>query len=813
MKKLHPSRNITTWLAAAGLALLGSLSTTQAAAPALNGSLTLRPLTPTEIKNYGLTGTNAQVCAGITTVGLGEPVNVDAMVNAAIAPSNIMGVAWSLTNIPTGSSAALLASALGTNVPLYNTSDRYAGENSTPQFQLAGRTFFRPDIAGSYTVNATITTIGSGSTNLSVSITASTFLGVQNCAGCHSGGAVFNGKQVPAIYLTYTNTPHASFFARAIDGVESSHYSKSCISCHTVGYDTNSFANNNGFDDLALLNNWVFPAVLTNGNWASMQANYPAVAALANIQCENCHGPGLNHIVSNGIIGNTNAISVSYAAGDCSQCHDSLNNHFNSAEWNNSLHAAASRIPSGLNRPQCVRCHTAPGFVGWATAGGMSLQNQYPNNIIWGDYYSTNIVTYSGTAPTYTVEGNPPNTKYFPITCQACHDPHDASQPHELRMGYNVTLSDGTLVTNAGAGGFCMECHNSRNGSVTNMMVKYPLSQPNWAGGSAFGTHDSPQGDMLEGVNAVTYGRQIPSSPHANVVTDTCAGCHMQPIASTDPAFTLAGGHTFKMSYVNTNGVEVPVTAVCTQCHGNINTFDFPVADYNGDGIIEGVQTEVQHLLDKLSTLYPPSGYQANANNYVADGKVKTSLSTYTNMPAKFLNAAYNWQFVKNDGSFGVHNAAFAVGLLKASIGDLTGDNNEDGLPDSWQIAYFGPGFATNSAASPNAINNSAGVPNWMMCSLNLSPYGAFTVDGSGAIYINDGNVLNGATNTIAIYTAAEIAFDTVPGTSYQIQGISQLTGNWQNVSTNIPGTGSTISYLTPTHGVQQMFYRVVHTP
>ena len=123
----------------------------------------------------------------------------------------------------------------------------------------------------------------------------------------------------------------------------------------------------------------------------------------------------------------------------------------------------------------CVRCHDAPGFVGWATAGGMALQNRYPTNIIWGNYNSTNIVTYISNTnyPTYTVEGNPPNTTYYPITCQACHDPHNYSNPHQLRMGYNLTLSDGTAVTNAGAGGFCMECHNSRNGSVTN---RWPIS-------------------------------------------------------------------------------------------------------------------------------------------------------------------------------------------------------------------------------------------------------------------------------------------------------------------------------------------------
>ncbi len=801
-------------LAAAGLTWLGSLSAIQAAAPALSGSLTLRPLTPTEIKTYGLTGSNAQFSAGCGTVALGEPVYIDAMVNAAIAPSNIVGVTWTLasTNKPVGSSAALTTPPISDSVPLYNTSDRYTGESGTPAFQLADRAFFRPDMVGTYTVNANITTVGSGSTNLAVTITAGTYLGLQTCAACHSGQ--FSGA--PSIFPTYTNTPHASFFARAVDGLVSTHYSQNCISCHVAGYDTNSFANNGGFDDVARQYGWTFPAVLTNNpsNWAAMPA---AVQNLANIICENCHGPGSQHLFSQGVVGNTNAISVNWAAGDCAQCHDSLSTHFKSAEWNNSLHAAASRTPTGVSRPQCVRCHAAPGFGGWATAGGMSLQNQHPNNIIWANSSSTNIVTYISNTnyPTYTVEGNPPNTTYYPINCQTCHDPHNASNPHQLRMGYNLTLSDGTVVTNAGSGGFCMECHNSRNGSVTNMMAKYPLLQPNWAGGSSFGTHDSPQGDMLEGVNAITYGQQIPSAPHANVISNTCAGCHMQPIASTDPAFTKAGGHTFKMSYnVTNNGVvaNVPVTYVCTQCHGTVTDFDIPAPDYVGVGYSQGIQTQVQQLLNKLSALYPPSGYQANPNNYVADGKVKTSLSTYTNMPAKFLNAAYNYQFVSMDGSLGVHNGPFAVGLLKASIGNLSGDANGDGLPDAWQSNYFGPGFATNSTAGPNAINNVNGLPNWMMYALGLSPFSSSTAV-NGVVYVNGANFVNGDTNNIAIYTAAEVAFNTQVGTTYTVQGITALTGNWSNVSTNIPGTGSTISYLTPTRNNTQMFYRVVHTP
>ena len=77
---------------AAALMLMGTASAVRAAAPALSGSLTLRPLTPTEIATYGLTGSNAQFSAGCKNVALGEPVYIDAMVNAAIAKSNIVGV-------------------------------------------------------------------------------------------------------------------------------------------------------------------------------------------------------------------------------------------------------------------------------------------------------------------------------------------------------------------------------------------------------------------------------------------------------------------------------------------------------------------------------------------------------------------------------------------------------------------------------------------------------------------------------------------------------------------------------------------------
>jgi len=780
-------------LMAVVLLAVGATTSALAAVPALQSLVTLRPLTPTELVTYSVP--NLQVSAGLDTIGVGEPAYLEALVNAAIAPSNIVSVTWTLTGKPLGSAAALAVSPLGTNIPTYKMADRYNQANA-PYDQVAwpgglntgsgtnnGRVLLRPDVTGQYTVTATIVTVGSGTTNLTQNITAGTYLGVETCELCHSGGVIAQDE-----YHPWSQTPHATFFSTAIDGLQSSHYSKSCISCHTVGYDTNTNAVNGGFDDVASQLGWSFPAVLSPTNWAYMQSAYPALANLANIQCENCHGPGSEHAAS---LGNTNIsnwprLEVTYIAADCSQCHDDTPNHIKSAEWNNSLHARTTRTPSGsASRIVCVRCHTAPGF------------QEYADNFGSTNVYTTNVV-------------------YEAITCQACHDPHNYNNPYQLRLGTNfanVVLSDGTSVTNAGVGAFCMNCHHIRNGSAASNVANYQQGILTWPGGSSFGTHDGPQGEMLEGVGAITYGQTLPSSAHRYALTNTCVDCHMQTVASTDPAFLQAGGHTMEMSYnVVTNGVtnKVDQVAVCIQCHGpSLTSFNFPVQDYDGDGIIEGVQTEVQNLLNKLSTLLPPSGYQANVANYVADGLVK-SPSSQTNWPAKFLNAAYNWQFVNNDGSYGIHNAPFAVGLLKASIADLTGDANNDGLPDAWQIDYFGS--ITNPLAAPNASPAGDGIPNWLKYSLGLDPMIPGITLPDGVVWANTSSI-GGATNTIHIYTAAEVAFDTQVGTTYQLQGISTLGGGWQNVGTNIAGTGSTISYLTPTRSNTQQFYRVVHTP
>ncbi|HLX94611.1 MAG TPA: hypothetical protein VKU37_02595 [Verrucomicrobiae bacterium] len=711
----------------------------------LQAQVVLRPLTAVDISTYGLPA-NSDYSGGLSTVGIGTPVYLEAEVSTNFAASNILSVVWAVTNKPGGSAATTNASPLGTNVPIYEPSDRLV-------YYVAGRTVLRPDIAGQYTVKVTITTT-SGATNLTQMITAGTYMGLYTCELCHSGGQIAQDKWHP-----WTQTAHSHIFSDEMDGLLGTTLKTSCLQCHTVGYDTNALALDGGFDDVAAQLGWTIPTVLTNGNWARMQTNYPSLANLANVQCESCHGPGSQHA---GLFGVTNSptwpsISVNLTSGDCNQCHDDATHHPYGTEWLNSMHAITTRDPAG--NATCVGCHTATGFIG-------------------------------------RIEGDTTtNTAYAPINCQTCHEPHgetlpgtNSPNPYLIRTLAAVTLMDGTVITNAGEGLLCMQCHHSRQ----NAAVYAATSK----GSAYFGPHEGPQADMLEGANGFTYGQIIPSSAHANAVTNTCITCHMQNIGTNDLAFTHAGGHTFNMAY---NAEDL--VAACQQCHGPaVSGFDFPLQDYNGDGVIQGVQTEVQSLLNKLSTYLPP------------DNSIKSSLTITSTWTQPQLEAAYNWLFVEKDGSLGIHNTAYAVGLLKASIANLTGDANNDGLPDAWQTNYFGS--LSNPNAAPNAINNTNGVPNWMMYALGLDPtQSGLTVPG-GVVWMDGKTLVNsGVTNTIAIYTAAEIAFNTQVGSSYQIQAISSLSGGWQNVGNPLPGTGNSISYLTPTRNNVQMFFRVLHNP
>jgi len=738
MNTFPSTKTLSRCLLGAALMALGASTALQAAD--LDARIQLRPLTPQEIKDYSLT--DAQRSGGLNTVGIGQPGYVDVLVNLDVLPSDNVTVSFVVTN-EFGIMGTLESSPLGTSIPPYNIEDRPGGRMAA---QVAGRTMFRPEFEGEYTVVATVNSLSNTPVILTQEITAATYMGRDTCALCHSGGA----GDAPNTW-GWAETGHATAFTRKIDGIGTTHFGPNCISCHVVGYDSNTNAVNGGWDDVAAEVNWEYPPNAVSNNWEHMD---PALQNVSNIQCESCHGPGSQHAYS---LGQADKISVSLAPGNCAQCHDSLTHHYKTAEYNVSKHGSSV----SQTRSSCARCHESQGFVNFA-AGEPAV-----------------------------------NVEHTVISCGACHDAHDATNPHQIRTLADVTLMDSsnpggaTVVTEGGNGKLCMQCHISRRDAVTYVEDYH----------SHYGPHHGPQTDMLVGANAITYDRVIPSSSHYSVVEDTCATCHMQPLHNGDEGFTDVGGHTFNLTWSDgTNTIEM--VEACIECHGEIESFDFPRKDYDEDGVIEGVQTEVHGLMEQLGMLLPPYG-----SADVVDDPDWTS---------KELKAAYNYLFVEEDGSHGAHNLSYTVGILKASIQDLKGnpkaeDANSDGLPDAWQVEHF------DSIYSPYAARNFApagdDMPNWLKYSLGLDPWTAVEAIPDGYVYAQ-GKQLGGTDDTLYIYTAAEIAFDTEVGKTYQIQETSEISAGWQDIGGDpIVGTGNAVSYITPTRGDVQQYFRVVITP
>jgi len=487
-----------------------------------------------------------------------------------------------------------------------------------------GLMMFQPDQLGIYTVSVTVNT-PDGSAMSSVIVVAAEYVGVGNvggatpnfglgqCAGCHPGNTASWGE-----------TGHATMFQRGVDGIVSSHYASYCIGCHTVGFNTDPAAVNGGFDDVMADNNWPFPDHPGAGEWDALVADFPAVAAKGNIQCENCHGPGSLHK------GDKTKTTVSVEASICGYCHDEMWRHENNFEWKQSGHGMATMGTYASERSYCQPCHSVYGFIN-AMDPASDLDQTY---------------------------GNPQ------ITCVACHDPHVSEGTiYQLRAievegaGKNadshvevvstVELGNGYVVSDGGTGQLCMNCHKGRRNA------------PEYVDGrvsSHFGPHYSNQADLLYGTNAITFNRYVPSSTHMDVLENACVDCHMYEFTQNSDDPVMFGGHTFKMS----DDVDGDNVEACVGCHGAMDSFHDIKArvDHDGDGTIEGAVDEVDGLMHELGVLLPPYG-DPEVSPGDLDGPIER-------------RAGFNWRYIYQDHSHGLHNFQFAVGILKLAIEALT---------------------------------------------------------------------------------------------------------------------------------------------
>jgi hypothetical protein len=491
---------------------------------------------------------------------------------------------------------------------------------------------FIPDLVGTYKVKFT-----TGTKTAEMVFNAAVYWGVEggpvSCKTCHQNTI----NNIPDIYNEWVNTNHAIDTKKGLDGILSSHFGPSCLKCHSTGYDV--AAANDGFDDFP----FVFPTVMQPGIYDSLMLVYPDAMARANVQCEACHGPGSGHLSQ---IDNSK-IDVSLSSDVCAYCHKEGSHHNIPLQWDVSVHAAETHLYSGSSRYACTPCHNGQGFVDKVNGDPQSVQ--------------VNIA----------------------ITCATCHNPHDATNEHQVRT-VTATLLNGVEVEK-GVGGLCINCHQSRSNAIP-YVENYLASLS-----SRFGPHHGPQGDMLVGTNAYTWGETLDQSPHFNDTENACVDCHMYPNTSPLNSDASVGGHTFSM--VSLSGDDN--VAACSNCHGtfgsNFSDKKFYMngsADLDKNGVAEGLQIEVEGLLEQLAVLLPPA-------NDPAIGVIDSSWTLDQ------AGALYNYRQIEEDRSMGIHNPRFTVGLLYLSIGKLGGTVSVEDLNSEIPTVY------SLSANYPNPFNPS----------------------------------------------------------------------------------------------------------
>lgn len=555
------------------------------------------------------------VSPGLPVVALGKKVYLTADTTSADTTKPSPIATWALTAKPTGSAATL--DSTGTR------------GNS-----------FTADVRGTYTVTATI-----GSRTITQNIFVSIYKGItltKNCAPCHQTPKTVNK------FAQWSQSAHATMYKRGISGQLNGTYGTLCAKCHTTGWD--STLNNGNFAYRSKITGWdtawYKPGTLTNdmiqitpgdsSRYVKLTTQYQSVDSVANIGCEQCHGPATDHAST----ADPTKIAVSLQGSVCNVCHDLPPSYVVGRDWRQSNHATMPLSGEEAGRTACYPCHSGAAIVKFAK---------------------------NKTTPGYSA-----TTDNFPsIACASCHDPHQSeNNTSSVRLLTLDSLVNGYKPpVTTGTGSMCMNCHHARENSQTRVTRQATVFA------DRFYPHYSPQSDMFLGANGYEYGQNFTGQgTHKNVMTNACVDCHM--VADPDTSVNKFGEANHYMKMTDQNGKDR--IYVCKRCHISVTTSFNDVkaqSDYDQNGKMEGVQTEIQGLLNKLKAVLPKD----STGEVVTMARDSNIVKKFPGYP-KILGPMWDYYFVKNDWSMGVHNTRYAVSLLQASLAQVTGVEKENNI-------------------------------------------------------------------------------------------------------------------------------------
>ena len=357
-----------------------------------------------------------------------------------------------------------------------------------------------------------------------------------------------------------------------------------------------------------------------------------------DVQCESCHGPGLQHVTAPArgqMLASIHADSGRSVTNGCAECHAGTHHPF-VEEWRKTRHstsytrayngatATAPEIPGGP-RAACRGCH-----IGQAV-----LEN-------WG--VNTNYIEKTRGQTVASGEG---------VTCVVCHDPHGSGNPKQLRYPVDSRDPENNL---------CARCHNRRG-------------NPDFTGNRD--SPHAPHGPLVFGTAGwwppgVSF-EETQSSHGSERNPKLCAGCHVQNYTVTDKAtnqfqIQVVGHRFLPTPCVDANGAPTDAQT-CTVAQRSFKSCS-----------ASGCHSEASARTALVTAEADIHGLTAALDNMITQVPASQKLPAAAGKVTVARGAAFNSALAKMPGSE-AHNPFLVKALLRASIAAVAKEYNIQAPP------------------------------------------------------------------------------------------------------------------------------------
>ncbi|MDZ4722796.1 MAG: PKD domain-containing protein [candidate division Zixibacteria bacterium] len=291
-------------------------------------------------------------------------------------------------------------------------------------------------------------------------------------------------------------------------------------------------------------------------------------------------------------------------------------------QWENSRHASTELLEATVffngdfeNTAACGPiCHSGNGFVDFIQTGSQANQSQ-------------------------------PST----INCFTCHSPHTGNfgtwTLDSLRgNAAQVVLKDASVYDGAKSN-MCVHCHQAATVPILNANSALINNR--------FGPHSSTQANMLIGRSAFLFDTIVVKNSHDSTLgRDGCLTCHFgQGVGAS------FGEHTFRLE--DESGSQLVANCNVAACHVGTLGKTRVVQDFYQ---FERLDT-IAILADSLEILLRAEGILDPS-----DPMGIVFIPQDTAIPRGLAQILYNYLMFREDGSRGVHNAAYSEQILRESL-------------------------------------------------------------------------------------------------------------------------------------------------